>query len=84
MKFQLFLISLSINLLYTPFAAAQPFKIASDTAHGTSNTPVEMGSITILAPRKDVGQIAHLSGSEILLREQELKRFDQVDGNQIL
>lgn len=53
-------------------------------SHGTSIAPVEMESVTILAPRKDIGQIAHLSGSEILLDEQDIKRFDQVDGNQIL
>ncbi|MDB2588480.1 hypothetical protein N9Y33_01260, partial [Bacteroidia bacterium] len=56
----------------------------TDSTHGTSIAPVEMESVTILAPRKDIGQIAHLSGSEILLSEQDIKRFDQVDGNQIL
>lgn len=57
---------------------------STDISHGTSIAPVEMESVTILAPRKDIGQIAHLSGSEILLDEQDIKRFDQVDGNQIL
>ena len=84
MKFPILAISLTLSILCAPFAAAQSLKISGDTANGTSIAPVEMESVTILAPRKDVGQIAHLSGSEILLREHELKRFDQVDGNQIL
>ncbi|MEC8692235.1 MAG: TonB-dependent receptor plug domain-containing protein, partial [Bacteroidota bacterium] len=57
---------------------------STDISHGTSIAPVEMESVTILAPRKDIGQIAHLSGSEILLDNEDIKRFDQVDGNQIL
>src|SRR6056300_1310256 len=56
----------------------------TDSTHGTSIAPVEIESVTILAPRKDVGHIVHLSGSEVLLNQQDLQKFDQVDGNQIL
>ena len=74
-----------LNIIFpTNQGLAQSAIKVSDTTNGTSIAPVEMESITILAPRKDIGQIAHLSGSEVLLREQEIKRFDQVDGNQLL
>lgn len=63
---------------------AQTSKDTTIIGNGSAVAPVEMESVTILAPRKDVGQVVHLSGSEVLLREQELRRFDQVDGNQIL
>ena len=73
-----------VSTLHFNPSAAQSRISRPDTANGSAVAPVEMESITILAPRKDVGQIAHLSGSEVLLREQEIKRFDQVDGNQLL
>lgn len=63
-------------------AQTSPSKI--DTTNGSDIAPVEIESVTILAPRKDVGQIVHLSGSEILITQKELKRFDQVDANQLL
>ncbi len=58
--------------------------IAQERVRQDTIAPVEMESVTILAPRKDVGTIVHLSGSEVLLRQQDLHKFDQVDGNQIL
>ena len=77
-------IAASLIMSISVSALSQSSFVSSDTANGSSVAPVEMESITILAPRKDMGQIAHLSGSEVLLREDEIKRFDQVDGNQLL
>ena len=84
MKVTFFGIVFLVSVLQFHSLSAQPFANRLDTANGSAVAPVEMESITILAPRKDLGQIAHLSGSEVLLREQEIKRFDQVDGNQLL
>ncbi len=65
-------------------AKAQTKPVTKDTTNDSDIAPVEIESVTILAPRKDVGQIVHLSGSEILITQKDLKRFDQVDANQLL
>ena len=71
-------------MIATFSAKAQTNPIKKDSTNGSDIAPVEIESVTILAPRKDVGQIVHLSGSEILITQKELKRFDQVDANQLL
>jgi len=57
---------------------------AEESVKKDSIAPVEIESVTILAPRKDVGHIVHLSGSEILLTSDDLRKFHQADGNQML
>jgi hypothetical protein len=52
-------------------AKAQTNPITKDTTNDSDIAPVEIESVTILAPRKDVGQIVHLSGSEILITQKE-------------